>query len=109
MTIRPIDLQVLIPKASEVNRVSHTQELQSQIEQQQFAAQFKQAVQNRKKRVLETNEAEGQRVRSDQGSRGRGRRQDAHKEHLASDDEHTKEESTDCLNAVLGSHIDIKT
>jgi hypothetical protein len=109
MTIRPIDLQVLIPKASEVNRVSHMQEIQSQNQQQQFMTQFKQAIQNRQKRVLETKESEGQRIQSDQNSRGRGRRQDAHKDRQASNHENTKEEGTDCLNAALGSHIDIKT
>jgi len=109
MTIRPIDLQVLIPKASEIHRVSHTQELQSQIEQQQFASQLKQEVQKRQKRVSEANETEGQRVRTDQDSRGRGRRENPHKDRQESDPENTKEEVIDCLNTILGCHIDIKT
>lgn len=109
MTIRPIDLQVLIPKASEISRVSHTQEIQAQNQQQQFAAQFEQAVQTRQKRVLESNQAQGQRVRSDKESRGRGQKENTDKDNKRNNPEATKEEGTGYVKPGLGSHVDIKT
>lgn len=105
MTIRPMDLQVLIPKASEINRVNHIQDIQSQIQQQQFAAQFAQAVQKKQKQVLETSQTEGQRIRAKKDSRGRGsggNKQPQQKDNAEDDgDKH--------LNPNLGNHIDIKT
>lgn len=108
MTIRPIDLQVLIPKASEINRVNHVQEIQSQIQQQQFASQFAQAVQNRQKQVQGTKQTEGQRVRLNKDSRGRG----GNEEQSDTDSQqqgNTEEEAVTYINPNLGNHIDIKT
>lgn len=112
MTIRPIDLQVLIPKAAEVNRVSHTQEIQAQIQQQQFTTQLKQSIRSRQKRVLESDETEGQRIQYELGSRGRGRkeaRNKSDKDDKVSDQGTLKEEVSSLSKHGLGGHIDIKT
>ena len=107
MVIRPMDLQVLIPKASEINRVNHVQEIQSQIQQQQFAAQFAQAVQNRRKKVQEAKETEGQRVQAKKDSRGRGGNRQGGAEPQQQDS--SEDEGGKHLIPNLGNHIDIKT
>lgn len=108
MIIRPMDLQVLIPKASEVNRVNQIQDVQSQLQQQQFAAQFAQAVQSRRKQVPGTTETEGQRIQLNKDSRGRGggnKESDTEPQQQNS----TEEEGGKYVNPNLGNRIDIKT
>ena len=109
MTIRPMDLQVLIPKASEINRVNHIQEMQSQLQQQQFAAEFAQAVQNRQKQVQGTKQMEGQRIRLKKDSRGRGGRGGSHEHAAPQQQADSADEGGKYHNPNLGSHIDIKT
>jgi len=107
MIIRPVDLQVLIPKASEINRVNHVQEIQSQLQQQQFTAELAQALHNRPKQVQGTMQKENQRMRLDKDSRGqggnRGQADPEQKQQGKAEEDHK------FINPQLGHHIDIKT
>ncbi len=109
MTIRPMDLQVLIPKASEINRVNQIQDIQSQLQQQQFAAQFEQAMQNRQKQVSGTTETEGQRIRLKKDSRGRGGGGNKESGKKPQQQDAAEGEGGKYANPNLGNHIDIKT
>lgn len=107
MIIRPVDLQVLIPKAAELNRVNHVQEIQSQLQQQQFTAELAQALHNRPKQVQETMQKEKQRMRLDKDSRG----QAGNREQEGEQNQQSKDEVDDrkYANPNLGHYIDIKT
>lgn len=109
MTIRPMDLQVLIPKASEINRVNQIQDIQSQLQQQQFAAQFERAMQNRQKQVPGTSETEGQRIRSKKDSRGRGGGGNKESGGKPQQEDTAEGEAGKYVNPNLGNRIDIKT
>jgi hypothetical protein len=109
MFIRPMDLQVLIPKASEINRVNQIQDVQSQLQQQQFAAQFAQAVQNRQKQVPGTTETEGQHVHLNKDSRGRGGGDNKESGTEPQQQDSAEEEGGKYVNPNLGKRIDIKT
>lgn len=109
MTIRPIDLQVLIPKASEINRINHIQELQSQLQQQQFTAQFTEILQNRQKQVPGTADLKGQRMQLNKDSQGRegSSREQSGQEQRQPDN--AGDDVCKYVNPNLGNHIDIKT
>lgn len=109
MTIRPMDLQVLIPKASEINRVNQIQDMQSQLQQQQFAAQFAQAVEHRQKQVQGTAEMEGQRIRLKRESRDRRGRGGASEDTASQKQNEDEKEDVQYHIPNLGNNIDIKT
>ncbi len=70
MSIRPIDLQMTVSRASEVNRVHDTDTSKNQMAQQQFAEKLqKEAVQHEHQVVL-TNKTEGRNV--DKDGKGNG-------------------------------------
>jgi hypothetical protein len=109
MTIRPIDMQVLIPKASELHKINPAQDIHSQIQQQQFAAQFQQVVQNRQNKVQSSHQTEGQRIGKERDSQRRGHHGHAQQEKPDENQENTKDTPLKYPNPILGNHIDIKT
>lgn len=70
MTIRPIDMQTLIPRASEVSRVQHIRESQTSAQQQIAQAQVRVQAEQSQRQVMESRDtAQGTGVHPD----GRGR------------------------------------
>ena len=109
MTINSIDLQVLIPRATEVGKSQQVINQQDTLQQQQFAGQWKEIATNRQHQVQETPKNEGGKV---------GREKEA-KEHKNSQDQKQREKNNnldaDKINRasnedpVRGHVIDIKT
>ena len=67
MSIRPIDMQVIIPKTSEVSKISHTENQKPMEEQMQFATQLdKQYIQNQQQ-VLEGSKSEKSEIKDREG------------------------------------------
>ena len=58
MYIRPMDLQVMIPRTIDAARVAAVTEQQTVTQQQQLAAQLKQAAAEKQQQVLATKQAE---------------------------------------------------
>ncbi|MBU7008296.1 hypothetical protein [Phosphitispora fastidiosa] len=65
MTLRPVDMQVLLPKVSEVNRNQPIQNQQDQTQQQQMAAQFQKQMEIQKQKVHNSEKPDGQKIEQD--------------------------------------------
>lgn len=69
MTVRSIDLQVLLPKIAEANRSHPLQNQQNQTQQQQFSAQFQKQTQIQKQQVQNSDKSHGSKVGEDSQKR----------------------------------------
>lgn len=56
MTIRPVDLQTLIPRSSEVSRVQHSRESQPGMQQQVAQAQIRLQAEQNQRQVVQSKE-----------------------------------------------------
>lgn len=109
MTINSIDLQVLIPRATDVGKSQQVLNQQDTLQQQQFAGQWKEIADNRQHQVQGTPKNEGGKV---------GREKEA-KEHKNSNEQKQRDKNNnadaDKVNRasnedpVRGHVIDIKT
>ncbi|MCL2854254.1 MAG: hypothetical protein FWE21_01385 [Defluviitaleaceae bacterium] len=70
MSIRPVDMQVMIQRMPEVNRLTNNDGSRAETQNNQFAQQFAKVADERQKTVGETDEAQKQEL--DKDGRGRG-------------------------------------
>ncbi|NLK20789.1 MAG: hypothetical protein GX308_01610 [Epulopiscium sp.] len=56
--IRPIDMQVIIPKTSEISRQHHGEAQKGEVEQHQFAQQMEKQVYQNQQQVVSSNKPE---------------------------------------------------
>ena len=68
LTIRPVDLQVLIPRVTEVSKTQHVTDHQDILQQQQFAGEWLQISANRQEQVQGTTKNEDGKVGRDKHS-----------------------------------------
>ena len=64
MSIRSIDLQVLIPRSADASKMQHQQDQLAASQQQQIAGQFQQLTLNRRHQVQGTIKSEAKKVNS---------------------------------------------
>lgn len=112
MSIRPIDMQVIIPRATEVGIQQNNLAQQSTVQQQQFAEQMAKAAAVRQQQVQGINKGQGGKIERD------GNKEKNHKHH---EDDTAEKSSTLAVESsesetetkgrdpVLGYIIDIKT
>lgn len=62
MSLRSVDMQVLLPKVSEVNRNQPIQNQQDQTQQQQFAAQMQKQSEMQRQQIQNSDKPEGAKV-----------------------------------------------
>lgn len=105
MSVRSIDLQVLIPRATEVSRIQQLSNHQAELEQQQSAAQWQQLAAARQQQVQHTPQGAGGKVEPD-AKEGKGRREGDGRKGRRRDDE---AEAVEGADPVRGHMIDIKT
>lgn len=79
MNIRPMDMQVLIPRATDVAKNQHINDQQSMQQQQQFAAEWKRIADTRQNQVQSSTKTEGEKVKAKE-ERERGKHQEQEKE-----------------------------
>ena len=113
MSIRPVDLQVLITRAKDVGRHRQTADQQLVNQQQQFAEQLQQIAQSRQHKVQSTPKDEGGKVqrekeREEKEERGRQSHQQ-HQEAMNKEDSQGGHVMTAADDPVRGHLIDIKT
>lgn len=65
MSIRPVDLQVLIHKSSEVHRVQAPDSHRPEVAQQQFAQQMQKELELADQQVVQSHKSEGNNVDKD--------------------------------------------
>ncbi len=73
MTIRSIDMQVLVQKATDVSKIQHTQQIQNAGRQQENAAQIMQQTEVISKSVNQTKETEAKRVHEEKEKKEKGK------------------------------------
>lgn len=107
MSIRPLDLQVLIPRTTEVSRAQQTNDHQATLQQQQNAAAQQQLSAARQQQVQRTPQSEGGRIEPDAKREGQGQaNHHSREDHHQADENDSFEGGHDPLR---GHHIDIKT
>lgn len=74
MSIRPMDMQVLIPKATEVSKIQQTEAHKENLQQQEFAMQLQKNMLDRQKQVQHTSESEGRKVEKDKDAKEKQKR-----------------------------------
>lgn len=116
MSIRPVDLQVLIPRATDVSKSQQVADQQLTSQQQQFAEQWQQISASRQQKVQNTSKAKGGKIHSDtekeRQSFNKKQGEQQHSESFSGDkDTNTNNNSGVSLlvDPALGHVIDIKT
>lgn len=104
MNIRPIDLQVLIPRTTEVSKVQQVADQQTVLQQQQSAAALQQLAANRQHQVQQSPRGTGGKV--DPDAQQENKRRDSYNGKGRRRRENDAEEDTD---PIRGHTIDIKT
>lgn len=107
MNIRSIDLQVLIPRATEVAKTQNTFDQQNIVNQQQSAEQWQKISADRQHQVQNTSKGEGGKIkeRGESPSKHQQQQAQSHSAHTAQDEN----EGTEGEDPVRGHTIDIKT
>jgi len=72
MSIRPVDLQVMLHRASEVNRVTNNDGSRAENQNSQFAQSFQKVVEQEGKQVVNAGQAEHADVDKDGRGKGNG-------------------------------------
>jgi len=112
VTIRPVDLQVLIPRVTEVGKTQHVTDHQDTLQQQQFAEQWQQISAKREQRVQSTTKSEDGKVgREKHSSKEQNNSSNGQKyqdvKHSNTDADMVNHASNE--DPVRGNLIDIKT
>jgi hypothetical protein len=109
VNIRSIDLQVLIPRATEASKVQQLNDHQTTLQQQQNAADWQRLSAARQQQVQRTPQSAGGKVNPDanrEGQQGDERKKEAEQPAQAAEADNSQECGPDPLR---GHHIDIKT
>ena len=116
MSIRAIDMKVMIPKATEVGTQQNNLAHQGTLQQQQFAEQMEKAAQVRQHQVQSSEKAQGGKVERDdkkENSNNKRGGSDLNQNHNVvsqkSLESENSEQGTMPPDPVLGHIIDIKT
>lgn len=107
MNIRPIDLQILIPQASEASKIQHTANQQNAALQHDFANQWQKISQDRQQQVQTVIQPEGGKIseKQEQEKRQKERRR-AQGPSVKQQDQASQQIHADPLR---GHTIDVKT
>lgn len=107
MSIRPVDLQVLIPHATDVGKSQNAMDKSVITQQQQFGEQWKEISDRRQQKVQNATKAEGSKVRSD---REKGQGNDASNNFMAKKKRAVKQDDgqLESSDPARGHLIDIK-
>ena len=106
MTIRAIDLQVLIPRSTEVSKVQQVSDHQAALQQQQHAEQWQHIAANRQQQVQRTPQNAGGKIDPDAERHKNAQQEAGNKKHQPNDRAEPEELASD---PTRGRKIDIKT
>jgi len=111
MNIRPMEMQVLIPKSTEVSRINQNETQRGTIQQQEFAEQLKRNMELRQKQAQQNSETEGRTVDKDKDANEKRKRSGKDKEENEEEkNEEEKKASVINLDPLSrGSILDINT
>lgn len=107
MNITPIDMQVIIPKATEVGKGQQIRDRQEVLQQQFGATEFQKLADHKLRQVQTSEKTEGKKIKNN--SRQKNRRDQSNENHSgAKGDEAGEEESAMAVDTCRGRNIDIK-
>lgn len=116
MSIRPVDLQVIIPRATEVSKTQQSSDHQIISQQQQFAEQWQQISARRQQKVQSTSETEGAKVHRDKEKSNKNKdlkqgsqSSEGFSEQHSNDAKSCNGVPTQAVDPMRGHLIDIKT
>lgn len=108
LTIRPVDLQVVIPRVTEVAKTQHTTNQQDTLQQQQFAGQWQQIAANRQQQVQGTKKDETK-VGRERHTQEHSSEKEGQKHHEDKHSDADMENHPSNQDPVRGNLVDIKT
>jgi hypothetical protein len=106
MSVKPVDLQVLIPRTQELSRVQQLEQQSGQNQQQQFAAQLQQSAARQEQSVKQAVAADKGKVEERQHSSKQSRQEQGDKEEKEGHSQKPRPEPP--VYPGLGGTIDIK-
>lgn len=106
MTVRPIDMQVMLPKVQEVSRTQQIQNQQEQNLAQQFSAELQKKTKQADSQVQTTKESAGNRVKKDKRKSEDQDSSDSKRRSSAEEDQ--EDPNSEPKDPNLGTHVDIK-
>ena len=105
MTLRPIDMQVLLPRVPEVSRAQQIHNQHDQNQAQQFASELNKQVKHAENQVQTTDQAEGKSINQDKENSSSGKKQGKQEGRKAKDQD---VETSLPGDPNKGTHLDIK-
>jgi hypothetical protein len=105
VSVRPIDLQVLIPRTTEISRIQQVSDHQAALQQQQSAAEWERLAANRQQQVQKPQQNAGGRVEPDAQENKREHEGDQRHDRRRPADE----DEIESADPIRGHTIDIKT
>ncbi len=75
MTVNPVDMQVLVPRVGQVNKIQRNLQQQQQLEQQVLAQVVQQDIKNKMQAVQQTNSTENKTVSNDGQKKEKGNKE----------------------------------
>lgn len=110
LTIRPVDLQIVIPRVTEVGKTQHTTDHQDTLQQQQFEGKWQQISTKRQQQVQSTTKSEDGKV-GEKHAKEQNHSSNNKKQEQNAPEKNDTEQSNHPSNKdpVRGKLIDIKT
>ena len=105
MNIRSIDLQVLIPRVTEVSKTQQTVSNQNSLEQQHFSEEWRQISTQRQHQIQNTSQTQ-EGVITERDSEGNNQKKRQHKQRQGK--KRADLDSSEPYDRIRGSIIDIK-
>lgn len=105
MTIRPVDMQLLVPKIQEAGKVQNQQQNSPQTSQQDLAVQMQKQADIREKSVQQTDHSAEGKIQAHQEKQGQGKQDTSGREKNKKND---LEQSDKNLDPMRGNVLDIK-
>ncbi len=111
MTIRPIDMQIILPYVTDVSKVQAVQNDQSHNAQQQFAEKLQKEAQNKKAKVQETKSGEFSKITRDKEREQQKNKNSNKFSQQKEEQQHPKEQAKkrDGLDPQIGKNLDISS
>jgi len=76
MSIRPVDLQVLLPRSAEVSRIANNENGRPEAQQQQFAQALQKQAAHEQRQVVQAAKSDKQPIDKDGPNRGKQQKKD---------------------------------
>lgn len=104
MNISPLDMQVIIPKSTEVAKLQHVRDQQSVVQHEQGAVKFEQQSDAKLTQVQTSEKSEGQKIKDQQ--KKEKEKKESEKRNANRKEEETEEISV--TDTIRGRNIDIR-